>query len=191
MKNHISIFLSALFLFSCNEKKKAAENISSVTMNITDPSLRTVNGILYSGDHLFTGKLNGFYATKELRSTADFVSGKEQGLSETFYENGEKESQRFYTAGEKDSIHTGWWPGGTKKFEYHFNKGNYNGSFREWYMSGAIAREIMYDNGKEQSGKEWRENGKLYTNFIWKGNRRYGVVNSNLCYGVEKGKIVD
>ena len=167
------------------------ESTAPVTMNIADASLKIVNGVLYSGDKLFTGKLTDFYPNKILKSSAGFVNGKEQGLSETFYEDGEKETARFYTAGEKDSVNTGWWPGGTKKFEYHFNKGNYNGAFREWYMNGAIAREIMYDNGKEQSGKEWRENGKLYTNFVWKGNRRYGVVNSNLCYGVDKGKVVD
>lgn len=189
MKKLFFILFLCTSLISC--KNSSSVRTTDQTLDARDMRLQSKRGSLFFNDQLFTGITEEKYPDGKVRMLTHFKDGKEEGVAETFYENGEKESHRIYTAGEKDSIHTGWFPGGKMKFEYHFSKGNYDGAFREWYPSGAPAREMMYANGKELSGKEWRENGVLYTNFIWKGNRRYGVVNANMCYGVEKGKVVD
>ena len=179
MNKILPIYILSAFLFSCAGKPDpAVKNISGIILAASDPTLRFQNGTLYYGNALFSGITREKYSTGLIKSTVSFRNGKENGISETFYEGGEKETIRFYTVGEKDSIHGGWWPGGQLKFEYHFKNGNYNGLFTEWYA-----------NGKEISGKGWRENGKPYMNFIWRGNRRYGLVNPNMCYGVEKGKV--
>ncbi|MEJ7609887.1 MAG: hypothetical protein WKF88_01770 [Ferruginibacter sp.] len=189
MKKILLLYFPAAFLFSCTEKPgPVVKNIPGIIVPASDPALHIQNGTLYYGNQLFSGNTLEKYSTGVVRSNASFKNGREHGITETFYENGEKETVRFYTAGEKDSIHQGRWPGGQRKFEYHFKKGNYDGPFTEWYGNGQMNQQIIYVNGKELSGKGWRENGKPYMNFSWKGNRRYGLVNPNMCYGVEKGK---
>lgn len=190
MNKILRIHIFSVLLFSCAGKRDTAgTNMSALTLSASDPALHFQNGSLYYGDRLFSGNTQEKYSTGKVKSKAEFRNGKENGITETFYENGGKETVRFYTAGEKDSIHGGWWPGGQRKFEYHFKNGNYNGLFTEWYANGQMDQQILYANGKEISGKGWRENGKPYMNFFWRGNRRYGLVNPNMCYGVEKGKV--
>ena len=109
-----------------------------------------------------------------------------------YYENGNKDTRRFYRNGEKDSINLGWWVNGNPRFEYHFNNGNYEGDFNEWYVSGRPLKNIIYHDGKEQSGKGGRENGKLKMNFVRKDGRLYGLINPNLCYSLknERGEYI-
>ena len=116
----------------------------------------------------------------------------EEGVLTSFYENGMKDSRRFYHNGEKDSINQGWWINGNPRFEYHFKNGVYEGDFKEWYASGKLMKHIIYHNGKEQNGKGWRENGKVYMSFVMRDGRLYGLINPNLCYSLknERGEYV-
>lgn len=51
---------------------------------------------------------------------------------------------------------------------------------------------IVYQNGIAQTGKGWRENGKLYMSFVVRDGRLYGLINPNLCYSLknERGEYV-
>ena len=190
MKPSSLIFFFLIVLFSCKQKTGAQiKSVTALTVSATDSALIFTNGILSYKGQLFTGTVEEKYAGGMVRSEAKFSDGKENGLTKTFYEDGEKETERFYSNGDKDSVGKGWWPGGIKKFEYHYSKGNYNGAFTEWYISGKMNQQIMYANGKELSGKGWRENGTPYLNFTWRGNRRYGLVNPNMCYGISNGAV--
>jgi len=102
------------------------------------------------------------------------------------------ESKRYYHSGEKDSLHLGWWPDGNQRFEIHFSNGAYDGVYKEWYIDGKPSKEIIYKNGNDISGKAWRNNGKLYMNFFTREGRRYGLLNSQMCYSLknEKGEFI-
>ena len=173
--------LASILFFSCGKDK------NSLTIEANDPNLLLVNGTwFYPKEKPLTGVIKDHYADGTLKFLYRLDHGKQQGFSETWHPDGKSESLRWYSKGEKDSVHTGWWLNGNKKFEYHFNNGNYHGLFTEWYQSGKIIQEIIYDNGKEVSGKGWRENGKLYMSFVVKNGRRYGLFNANLCYSLSK-----
>ncbi|MEO8770872.1 MAG: hypothetical protein ABI402_12320 [Ferruginibacter sp.] len=192
-KNLIFIFLPVLLLavFSCTENKNVKDNPGKTySVFITDTSLHLINGILfYKDQQRFSGALKEAWPNGKLKSIEHFLDGKHEELSETFYEDGKKESTRWYSNGEKDSVHTGWWWNGNKKYEYHFKNADYNGMFTEWYESGKMIQQVMYEKGEELYGKGWRENGKLYMNFVMKDGRRYGMNNSNLCYGLKKQDV--
>ncbi len=180
----------AFMLLSCqdNGTRTVAEPLSILS---PDSSLHLINGVLFYGETLFNGQLREIWPNGKLKAIRHMANGKEQGLSETYYSNGERESSRWYVNGEKDGLHTGWWENGQKKYEYHFKNGNYDSTFTEWYQSGNLIQRVMYANGKELYGKGWRENGKLYMNFIMKDGRRYGMNNSNLCYGLKDEQVAD
>lgn len=185
----LMMMISIVTCLSCKEKNiiQNQQQISQVVV-LPDTAIKTLNGILFYHDTVFTGKTIEKWPNGNLHTSQFFTNGKQQGLSETFYINGTIASRRWYLDGEKDSVHTGWWENGNKKYEYPFNKGVYNGLFTEWYEQGTMMQQVMYQNGQELYGKGWRENGKVYMNFVMKNGRRYGMNNSNLCYGLKSLK---
>ena len=166
--------------------------IPGTVVRAGDSSLQLLNGSWFYHQQLFSGTMETYFLSGALKARQTFYRGKEEGLLCTYYENGNKDTRRFYRNGEKDSINLGWWVNGNPRFEYHFNNGNYEGDFKEWYVSGRPLKHIIYHDGKEQSGKGWRENGKLYMNFVRKDGRLYGLINPNLCYSLknERGEYI-
>ena len=166
--------------------------IPGLAVRSTDTSLQLINGVLYYQHRLFSGNHETYFPSGALQARQSFYQGKEEGLLNIFYENGNKDALRFYHDGEKDSIHMGWWINGNPRFEYHFKNGIYEGDYKEWYISGNPMKHIVYHDGKEQSGKGWRENGKVYMSFVMRDGRLYGLINPNLCYSLknERGEYV-
>lgn len=198
MKFLFYIFVVCTLLSSCDRQSVSINPISerieqkpeipAKTVNNTDTALHLVNGAWYYRQAPFSGTLCKRYASGVIQSTQQYYQGREEGLYLSFYEDGSKEACRYYHKGEKDSVHTGWWPNGNLRYEYHFSNGIYEGDFKEWYVSGKPLKHIIYKNGKEQSGKGWRENGKPYMSFVMKDGRLYGQINPNLCYSLSNGK---
>ena len=193
VKSDAKIFI-LLFLMSCTVHREPGNLvISTIAVESTDTSLHFINGYLYRGARLFSGIINEHYKNDTLYHSTSYVAGKEEGWMYTYFPEGNISEKRYYHHGEKDSVHMGWWPNRKPRFEYHFTSGLYNGDFKEWYSEGENYKHLHYINGKEDWGKGWRQNGKVYMNFIVKNGRRYGLENSNLCYTVknEKGEYVN
>jgi antitoxin component YwqK of YwqJK toxin-antitoxin module len=191
MKKYLFIPAVLLFSYGCSDQDpeklyQSEQSAVNLVVRSTDSSLHLVNGIWYYQQKLFSGTIETYFPSRRLQSRQDFYNGKEEGLLSTYYENGNKDTRRYYHNGEKDSINQGWWPNGNPQFEYHFKNGVYDGDFKEWYASGKPLKHIVYQNGKEQSGKGWRENGKPYMSFVMHDGRLYGLVNPNLCYSLKK-----
>lgn len=182
-----------LILTACNAHREELNfPPPSITLEAADTSLHFINGSWFRKNSLFTGTLNDRYPNNSIYHRTVYVEGKEEGWMYGYFPEGTLLEKRYYHQGQKDSVHTGWWPNGKLRFEYHFTAGMYNGDFKEWYADGAKYKLIHYSNGKEVWGKGWRQNGKIYMNFMVKNGRRYGLENSNLCYTVknEKGEYV-
>jgi antitoxin component YwqK of YwqJK toxin-antitoxin module len=184
---YIFLFILSSFLFASKPLQPINENATEVIINSTDPSLHFKNGYWYYKTKLFTGTIIERSNDNSIHHSTEYVNGKEDGWCNTFYPNGSLSEKRYFTKGEKDKVHTGWWQNGNKRFEYHFTNGLYNGDYKEWYQTGRLLKQIHYTNGIDDWGKGWRESGKLYMNYVMKDGRRYGIVNSNLCYTVKKG----
>lgn len=172
------------------KEKEMNQPYPAITISAADTALHLVNGIwLHKNGKPFDGIIKEDWPGGIPKSLQNIDAGKQEGFTETFYADGKPESRRWYTKGEKDSVHIGWWANGNTKYEYHFSNGDYNGLFTEWYESGKMIQQVIYEKGKEVSGKGWRENGKLYMSFVMKNGRRYGLFNANLCYSLVKQDI--
>lgn len=181
------IILSILFFSCVNKTATVPAIVPSVKIESTDTALHFKNGIYFYNNNLFSGFIKERYANNAIHHITGYANGKEEGWQQTFFDDGKPEEKRFYHNGEKDSVHTGWWQNGNKRFEYHFTNGAYNGDYKEWYVTGEPLKQIHYTNGVDEWGKGWRQNGKLYMNFVMKDGRRYGLNNSNLCYTIKNG----
>ncbi len=175
-----------------NQVSLKGQSLKYPIVKFGDSSLQLLNGTWYYQNQLFNGVIERYYSDNGLQNRQTYLNGKEEGLFLSYFEDGSKDAERYYHLGEKDSVHRGWWPNGKLRYEYHYKLGLYQGSFREWYESGKPLKQIEYASGKEERGMGWRENGKLYMNFVVKNNRIYGIINPNLCYSLknEKGEYV-
>lgn len=184
----------AMLLFACkgNLKQTIKTNttpvIPAITLRSDNANLKLVNGQWFYHDTLFSGRVEDFYSSGLLKSRQGFYKGKEEGWLIEWFENGQRASQRYYRAGEKEGVHKGWWDNGVPRFTYHFAGGKYDGDFSEWTMNGLLAKQIIYKDGNEISGKAWRDNGKLYMSFEVRGGRRYGLMNAKPCYSLKSEK---
>ena len=179
-------------LLACNQPKQPYITIVSkpitiptTTLLATDSFLQFINGYYNYKRQLFSGYIQTNFSSGNMQSLQSIYNGKSEGCTKEFFESGHKLSTRYYTAGEKDSVHTGWWDNGNIRFVYHFKNGNYHGSFEEFYYSGNPLKKIVYNNGNDNCGLGWRENGKLFMNYIMKDGRRFGLMNAQLCYSLK------
>jgi antitoxin component YwqK of YwqJK toxin-antitoxin module len=190
MKYYIVIYCVFL-LASCTininnvEQGAAQTTIPPLRIENTDNLLHFDKGVYYYGQESFSGIIIERYANGNIKRSGNYLSGKEEGWQTMYYNSGAISEKRYYRLGEKDSVHTGWWDNGHLRFEYHFSHGAYEGDFKEWYTTGQPYKHIHYVKGTDDQGIGWRENGKLYMNYIMRDGRRYGVVNPNLCYTVK------
>ena len=196
----ILCFLTGAVMFSCssieNFLKDSHAYRSAVYKNLTveenAQGLELRNGIYYYNGELFSGYLTAHYKNGVLSEKRNYSAGKQEGFSFTWFENGVMQDKRFYVNGEKDDTHYGWYNDGSKRFEYNFDNGMNNGVSTEWYNSGQVAKKTVYVNGNEESVQAWRDNGKLYINYVVRDGVIYGMNNSHLCYTLknEKGEYV-
>ncbi|MET0392933.1 MAG: hypothetical protein ABW019_07315 [Chitinophagaceae bacterium] len=189
-------FVLFCLLFACcrpaNKHDDAVITIPAVSIASTDPDLQWKNGLYYYRQRPFSGHIIDRYEDAATRQDRSFYEGREEGWQLGYYPNGKPAEKRYYRHGEKDSVHTGWWPGGNLRFEYHFSNGNYHGDFKEWYAGGQPYKHLHYTHGTDDSGKGWRENGKVYMSYVTRDGRRYGLINANLCYSLagEEAELV-
>ena len=181
-------FVIALLFYGCVHQKFDSIQAPVQIVESTDTSLHFSQGYWVRRNAVLTGLIISRYPDSSLQMTTPYVGGKEEGWKYSYYPGNILAEKRYFHQGEKDSVHYGWWPNKNKRFVYHFSKGTYNGDFTEWYERGNPYRHIHYTKGVEDWAKGWRENGKLYMNFIVKNGRKYGIENSNLCYTVKNGK---
>ena len=191
----ILFVLFCLLLVRCrpaHKRNDAVITIPAVSVASTDPALQWKNGLYYYQQLPFSGHIIERYDDTAIRQDRSFYEGREEGWQLGYYPDGKPAEKRYYHHGEKDSVHTGWWPGGHLRFEYHFSKGNYHGDFKEWYAGGQPYKHLHYTHGTDDSGKGWRENGKVYMSYVTRDGRRYGLINANLCYSLagEKAELV-
>ncbi len=167
-------------------------SIPNDTITITNNLLLIDNGYYKLNKQLFSGCIKENYENGGIKALLSIYKGKQEGWTYEYFEKGQPLNKRYYHLGEKDSIHTAWWDNGNIRFIYHFKNGVYNGSFEEYYYSGKPLKKISYNNGNDSCGKGWRENGKLFMNYIMKDGRRFGLMNAQPCYSLknEKGEYV-
>jgi antitoxin component YwqK of YwqJK toxin-antitoxin module len=184
--NNLKPFLliaCCLFFLSCHEK----ETESVLELNIDNPKLKIINGVVFYEKAPFLGIIKNFDEVNQTNNRAMYVDGKKDGVEEKRFLNEAIAEQRFYTDGLKSGIHKSWWKNGVLKFEYHFdNKGFYNGTVKDWYQNGQLVKEFNYVNGKEKGPqKMWLINGNIKANYTVVNGDRFGLIGLKKCFTVK------
>ncbi|NMH86696.1 hypothetical protein HHX25_04215 [Flavivirga sp. Y03] len=159
---------------------------SERVLKASDPNLQLDNGVLLYKNTAFTGNLQTYYVSGNLKSDIEYVAGRKEGYEKHWFENGSKSMERLYIKGVKSGVHKAWWNDTILKFEYHFNeKGEYHGIVREWYETKQLYRDFNYVNGKEVGRQRlWKPDGTIKANYEVVGDERFGLIGLKKCYTV-------
>lgn len=179
--NYRLILIGILF-FSC-----ANTEYSSITRAANDDvNLELINGVLNLNKKPFSGNLFSTYSKGNLKSEIQYIEGRKHGYEKHWFSNDSLSVLRHYKNGVKIGIHKAWWQNRKLRFEYYFNdNGLYNGSITEWYLSGQIAKQFNFIDGKEKgSQKLFKPNGTIKANYVVVNGERYGLIGLKKCYTV-------
>lgn len=176
-----------VFLVSCNQKETRNTVDTNVQeRNRSDSQFDLDNGVLFYKKEPYSGIVNSFYKTGELKAKSVYFKGKRNGFYNGWYENGDVFFERFYKNGFKYGEHKGWYKNGQLSFVYYFNElGEYNGEIKEWYENGQLLRAFNYVKGREEGNqKMWQPNGKIRANYVTKNGERFGLIGLKKCYTI-------
>jgi antitoxin component YwqK of YwqJK toxin-antitoxin module len=170
--------------------KISTSNIKIVIPNVEKDRIAVefelINGVLFFKEKAYSGIVNEFYSSKNIKTKSEYYKGKRHGFYKGWYMNGNKWFQRFYTKGLKSNIHRGWYLNGNQMFEYQFNKnGLYDGSVKDWHEKGILGKHFNFVNGiQEGSQKMWDLSGKISANFYAVNRDRHGLIGLKKCVSV-------
>jgi len=178
-----STYILLFFLIACSQKETI---IITEKVTSTDPSLRSVNGILYRSGKLFTGTVYSFYeGTKDTADISSFINGKEDGEWKKFYPDHSLREKREFKNGKKVGEYIAYWENGNKKLCYKFSNDEYEGTCCEWNRQGVLIKEMNYKKGYEEgSQKMFYDNGKVRSNYVIVDGRRFGLLGTKNCVNV-------
>jgi antitoxin component YwqK of YwqJK toxin-antitoxin module len=96
----------------------------------------------------FTGVVIEHYPTGVLKSRAQVVDGKLNGLSEGWHTNGVLQVEEHFKQGISNGQRIKWHVNGTKASECEIADGKLNGLFRRWNEDATLVEEIQMRNGE-------------------------------------------
>ena len=78
------------------------------------------------------------------------------------WENDQKEREEYYKDGKENGLSNWWYDNGQKEYELHYKDGKLNGLCTWWYENGQKECEIRYEDGKLNGlSTWWCENGQI------------------------------
>jgi hypothetical protein len=144
------------------------------------------SALLYCGK-LFSGVVETELQGVNVIRKTPYRNGLMNGMEEEFYENGQIAARREYSEDKKVGIHETWYSDGKRRAHYEYSNNQYDGEVWEWYNSGALAIYARFEKGRSLGKKFWREDGKIYMNYVFPKGRPIGLPGTHLCFQVRSG----
>jgi antitoxin component YwqK of YwqJK toxin-antitoxin module len=143
-------------------------------------------GLLYYRSQPFTGVARETFPDGSTFRTTEYKSGLRHGTSEEFGVTGARRARWNYKSGKKEGLQQGWFIEGPRKFEMYYRDGLLEGTTTEWYLSGRISRQQTFKAGVEMAQKILYPSGEIFTNYVIRDKRAYGLKSGELCMDFKK-----
>ncbi len=141
------------------------------------------DSIMYYQGVPFTGRMIRFNG--RIKKNIPYRFGKVHGEEQHFYEDGSLYKQRFYKDGLAIGKHRIFYPDGSLKKEMFFVNDMLDGDYTEFYPDGKVYIYKLYEKGMALGHKQWRKNGQIFANVVYKDGKRYGLYGGKLCNDIE------
>ena len=172
-----------VFLYGRDPVDSQTERLAWLSADETDVVVK--NSRVFFRRQPFTGILKRNGENGQMLSLAWYRDGFKQGPNFQWSSDGALASIRFYLEGRPEALNWGFWPSGSIKFLYQFKEGVLEGLSQDWYEDGTPYLRRNYSQGRELGQQQaWNEKGKMISNYVMKGEKRYGLVGSQPCFTV-------
>jgi len=149
-----------------------------------DPEIAFRGPRLTYRDSLYSGFVDEHFAPTDTRRETVYRNGLPDGPQTEYTKSGARLAVRHFSQGKKVGIHEGWFEDGRRRFHYEYRAGRPDGEHWEWYRSGALSLYARFKDGRLVGKKMWREDGKIYLNYVFLPDRAVGTPGTKLCYQV-------
>ncbi len=162
-------------------------------VNIKNPRLQNVRGVLFHRGLPFNGETISRYRNGKVKARVPYKHGAKHGTARTWYANGQLSTERLYVMGKREGRHRGWHANGRVQFYSNFQDGKFHGESWSWFDDGGISTYFHVQDGRYLGYKKWRRSGKIFINYVVDDIKRIGVYGGRLCNEVKgdgKGKTL-
>lgn len=124
---------------------------------------------LYGRIYIENGLFESWHDNGQKESELLYVNGEKQGFLRRWYENGQKECEILFLNGKIDGMCQYWFENGQKQLEYVFRNEKMEGLYQGWHDNGQKAVEEMYVNGvREGLVQQWDKEGNVLSTKMYK-----------------------
>lgn len=157
---------------------------SRLTLDASAATITQRGELLLHRGQPFTGEIIDRRDPRYLQKTS-YEGGLRHGLAYAWYGDGSLAYERRFVAGLRQGLHVGFWPDGSPQFRYRYIDDVFVGEQQSYYRGGTPLELRTYRAGQEEGRQQiWDSQGRLSSNYIVKGGRRYGLVGSFDCVTV-------
>ena len=141
--------------------------------------------VFFNGE-LFSGTVVERFPNGVIYRKTNYLDGKKHGTALEFGFTGALRAKEQYVDGKKEGLQRIWFLEGPLKIESYFTGGLLNGRQVERYISGEVFREQTFAMGVEVSNKIFYLTKEVYSNYVKKDGRKFGVDGGPLCFAPDK-----
>ena len=170
-------------------------SLSSSATSPLDPGLRVENKnpefsmqgeVLRYSRKPFSGIQFENFLNAALYRETEYKNGKKEGFEKKYSLEGKLRSLWHFQNGKKEGEQKGWFEDGARMFVYHYQKGIFEGEQIEWHQNGTVFRRQVFNKGYETDRKILFQGGEVFTNYVKRKGRTYGVDGGALCFDKKK-----
>ena len=118
---------------------------------------------LYTPYSIENGLFQSWYDNGQKEEEYTLVNGERDGLYQSWYSNGQKFTECTYVNGWIDGLYQRWHENGDKRVECTYVNEKLEGLYQSWYENGEKWEECTYVDGElEGLYRSWHENGQKW-----------------------------
>jgi antitoxin component YwqK of YwqJK toxin-antitoxin module len=150
-----------------------------------NPGFAEVGGLLYYRGQPFSGVQVERFPDGRPAIEIGYRDGLKDGESREYATTGALRSRLRYRAGKREGLQESWFIEGPKRSEEHYKNGMLDGVQTEWHLSGAVFKRQTYADGIETARKILYPTAEVYSNYVKRDGRVFGVDGGELCFRVK------
>jgi antitoxin component YwqK of YwqJK toxin-antitoxin module len=136
--------------------------LSLLVLNVRGQEIKEVNGICYSGDKPYSGKLVTHYENGTIKMESSFKKGMKHGEFRVYFNNGQLNEIRYYRKNVMSGHWITWNEKGIRVGEAGYKNGLKHGKWLVWSDEGNLLYEMYYSKGiKRGTWKNYNEQGEV------------------------------
>jgi antitoxin component YwqK of YwqJK toxin-antitoxin module len=182
MKRLRSLLLASAAVFALSVTALASPRASLEVPFSPEGKLIEENGTAKLDGRPFTGVGLEHYPNRQLARRVSFKNGLKEGETRTYSDLGKLTSIGRFHKGLRNGLQEMWYIEGPKQQEDRYVNGVLEGVQTKWHLNGRVFREENFKKGQLLARKVFHPTEEVFSNFVNKNGRKYGVDGGDLCF---------